>query len=201
LWEFIKPELIKWNQETKEQGTVGMTDKCKGYWVAERSSGFDGCRCKYCATWIYLGQPFVCDCDKKTVDKPKESRKVTTMKYTSNVRKLKPNDQVHLVLGFDRHIANGNIYFDWFRKGGTFERDRSRYGITDEVLELLQSIEDTPGVIKGKDSGHIHVEGNRLTVRVIGIHANPISEIANQIVKKVNRRLAKGENRQLVKTQ
>lgn len=31
-------------------------------WVAEVSSGFDGFRCRNCATWVYENAPRVCDC-------------------------------------------------------------------------------------------------------------------------------------------
>lgn len=34
-------------------------------WVAEVSSGFDGFRCRNCATWVYENAPRVCDCNSE----------------------------------------------------------------------------------------------------------------------------------------
>lgn len=31
-------------------------------WVFERSSGYAGFRCIYCATWVYNYQPKICKC-------------------------------------------------------------------------------------------------------------------------------------------
>ena len=44
---------------------VQESEKPKGDWVAERSSGYDGFRCQKCMTWIYGGTERKCKCDDK----------------------------------------------------------------------------------------------------------------------------------------
>lgn len=67
--------------ERRNAAGMWICDTCtvekvgKGFWVAERSSGYDGFRCQKCATWVYWNAVRECDCDKvdgQPVQKPED---------------------------------------------------------------------------------------------------------------------------------
>ncbi len=61
-----KDENSGWWEKEREFYPHDLKPKVRGNWEFERSSGYAGWRCKACATWVYNGQPLVCDCNKIT---------------------------------------------------------------------------------------------------------------------------------------
>jgi hypothetical protein len=115
------------------------------------------------------------------------------MKYTVKL------DGQYLKFNFDRQVSNETIYRSWTMpgsvigpKGGVKEKD------------LCDAIAHTPGVLRSTNNScvdgveHIMLQGAEVSVKIITI-GNNVREIANQIVKKIQRRFAKGEGRKRVK--
>jgi len=73
-----------------------------------------------------------------------------------------------------------------------------------KLREMLEAISNTPNVVKPvpgdyrSGSGLIVADGTRLLVQIVGCQTRRVPEIANQLIKKVQRRMAKGERRQRI---
>lgn len=105
------------------------------------------------------------------------------MKYTYNVEAQGINkDSIYLKFSFDRIIHRGRAYYGW-----------------DNAPEVVFAVNNVLGVIPCSDSGLILADGNKLTAKIAVVEAKEIPKIASRIVKRVQRRFAKGESRQRVK--
>jgi len=117
------------------------------------------------------------------------------MKYTVKL------EGQYLKFSLDRQVSTQTLYRAWTKPGGTI----GPYGTSAEA-ELCDAIANTPGVIKSSnvrtacDIEHILLEGDKVSVKVITIGPRHPMEIATQIVKKIQRRVAKGESRKRVKS-
>lgn len=113
------------------------------------------------------------------------------MKYTYRVTtKGRSKDSTYLVFKFDRNLSTQNTYL-------STQREQIPY----KVRSLLAGVNRVKGVISGSagefnSSGLIQVDGNELTVKIIAVDSTEIPNIADRIVKRVQRRYAKGEPRQ-----
>ncbi len=117
------------------------------------------------------------------------------MNYTYRYE-IQGGGSAHYVkLVFDRVLSGNSVY----RSGILREK------ASPKVCELMDAIADTPNVIKTRDNDFtgpselIHVSGCEILVAVAPfIGGVNIPEVANQIIKKVQRRFAKGENRKRI---
>ena len=110
------------------------------------------------------------------------------MKYTYKVVvEGLDKSSIYLKFCFDRVIYNGSVYF---------RSDNN----PPEILSALNSVDGImPCSGNFSGSGLLLLEGNELTARIMAVEAKQIPKIANRIVKRIQRRFAKGEPRQRVK--
>lgn len=99
-------------------------------------------------------------------------------------------DDVYLVFKFDRNLSDRNTY-----------HSHSLAESTDQVRSLLKGVNQVKGVIRGVTDSHssaglINVDGNELTVKIVAVDSKEVPNIADRIVKRVQRSYAKGEVRQ-----
>lgn len=100
----------------------------------------------------------------------------------------------YLEFAFDRQLSHRTLYRD----------NGFRESAKKEELELMDAVANTKGVIKGclrvtSSGGLVKLEGNELLAQVHVLQASDAVRTANNIVKKVQRRLAKGEPRRRIK--
>lgn len=113
------------------------------------------------------------------------------MKYTYRIdTQGLSKDSTYLVFKFDRNLSTQSTYLS-----------TQREEIPNDVRSLLAGVNRVKGVISGtvgsfNSSGLIQVDGNELTVKIIAVDTKEIPNIADRIVKRVQRRYAKGEPRQ-----
>lgn len=117
------------------------------------------------------------------------------MKYSARL-----SSAAYLEINFDRQLSSEGLYRHWIKPGSSI-----RQTCPPLVENILDAIAATPGVLDGGQtcdtSFHaesIRIEGNEIKVKIIPLHRNGVAEICNQIVKKVQRRVAKGESRRRV---
>ena len=110
------------------------------------------------------------------------------MKYTYRID-LQGNahDIVYLKMLFDRNLVIGY-----------------NSSSNDKPLEVIKAVNQVEGVTTcslGRiiDGGLIVVEGNELTVKVNTVDMKEIPALVSRLVKRIQRRFAKGEPRQRVK--
>lgn len=92
----VAPIVKRLRENTEEQlvkkGVIVPPDN----WVFERSSGYAGYRCTKCATWVYMGQPLRCSCNKYKRMSKKEFLKTASLHIYGK--------------GINRKLA---IFWDW----------------------------------------------------------------------------------------
>jgi Holliday junction resolvasome RuvABC ATP-dependent DNA helicase subunit len=114
-----------------------------------------------------------------------------TLKYTYHVDLQGLDRSTYLNFQFDRVLSTQSFYLS---TSGRF--------VPPVELDLLKGVNDVKGVVKGSpgdySSSLINVSGNTLIVKIIGVVPSEIPNIADRIVKRVQRRFAKGEARQRV---
>jgi Holliday junction resolvasome RuvABC ATP-dependent DNA helicase subunit len=115
-----------------------------------------------------------------------------TLKYTYHVD----------LQGLDRSTTYLNFQFDRVLSTQSFYLSTSGRFVPPVELDLLKGVNDVKGVVKGSpgdySSSLINVSGNTLIVKIIGVVPSEIPNIADRIVKRVQRRFAKGEARRRV---
>ena len=118
-----------------------------------------------------------------------------TYTYKHDIQGTEASPTHYLRFQFDRVISVEDVY----RCESLIER------ATPKVVELMDALSKTPhvlpmgGSMSHSNAGHIHVSGCELTVEIVSPTGDVSAvEIANQVVKKVQRRFAKGESRQRV---
>jgi Holliday junction resolvasome RuvABC ATP-dependent DNA helicase subunit len=113
------------------------------------------------------------------------------LKYTYHVDLQGLDRSTYLNFQFDRVLSTQSFYLS---TSGRF--------VPPVELDLLKGVNDVKGVVKGSpgdySSSLINVSGNTLIVKIIGVVPSEIPNIADRIVKRVQRRFAKGEARQRV---
>lgn len=121
------------------------------------------------------------------------------MKYTYNYDIQGGGNSHYLHIHFDRQLSQQCFYRSHIKETLFTPPPKP-------VIELMNAIAHTPNVCcdDSKDatsftSELINVDGTEITVRIVP--NRNITEIVNQIAKKVQRRFAKGETRQRVKLQ
>ena len=115
------------------------------------------------------------------------------MNYKKNVCPINEGAVVNVTLDFDRVITKERRYASWIGQSCLGDN------FTPYEIELLNAITSVQGVNAHRD-GHTYISGNQVVVEVIAIQqGRPVREIVNQIVKKVARRIAKGERRRCIK--
>lgn len=113
------------------------------------------------------------------------------MKYSYKIDR-EGSGSTYVKIKVDRNISDRSLY-----RGSSF---LEKYANKTQI-NLMDAINSTPGVVKGSKNditgaGHIHLEGNAVTVRIIA--QLDMAEITKQIVKKIQRRYAKGEARKRI---
>lgn len=113
------------------------------------------------------------------------------MKYTYRIdTQGLSKDTTYLVFKFDRNLSAQSVYL-------STKNDQ----VPKDVQALLAGVNRVKGVISGttgcfSSSGLIQASGNELMVQIIAVDTKEIPNIADRIVKRVQRRFAKGEPRQ-----
>jgi len=116
------------------------------------------------------------------------------MKYMKNIVPINMGARVEVRFEFDRILSTRRLFASWVGDR-TFS---TLSNIPDNVAELLTAVATVPGVNNHRD-GQTHVSGNELSVEVIAIANRPVREIVKTILKRVQRRVAKGERLQMVR--
>lgn len=117
------------------------------------------------------------------------------MKYAYNIsREGNSSPSTYLNFRFDRQLGGGSIY----HAGSGFDRaDNGSKSILRAVNKIKGVIRGTEGVFDS--GGLLLVDGDKLQVRVAGADTAELPNIADRIVKTVQRRVAATEPRRRVR--